>query len=200
MNGLMPAATDRELWRRAASGEADAFGELYDRHANAIYNFCFRRTADWALAEDLTATVFLEAWRKRRRVVFDGEEAVRPWLFGVANNVVRNESRRLRRFGRAVARLGAPRPMAGAADRAADEAQMRDVLAAVRQLPRREQDVLALCVFADLTYDQAAVALGVPVGTVRSRLARARNRLGELSLERGHERANDASSLPRTSA
>ncbi|HEY7707302.1 MAG TPA: sigma-70 family RNA polymerase sigma factor [Gaiellaceae bacterium] len=195
----MPAITDRGLWRRAVDGDHEAFGELYERHADAIYNFCFRRTADWALAEDLTATVFLEAWRKRRRVVFDDDDAVRPWLFGVANNVVRNESRRLRRLGRALAGLGAPRPAPGAADRAEDEARMREVLAAVGRLPRREQDVLAVCVFADLTYEEAAIALGIPIGTVRSRLARARNRLGELSPERGHERANDASSLPRAS-
>jgi len=195
----MPATTDREFWRRAAEGDAEAFGELYERHADAIYNFCFRRTADWALAEDLTATVFLAAWKKRRGVVFDGD-SLRPWLYGVANNVVRNEHRRVRRFNRAVARLGVPRPAPAAADRAADEGQMRDVLAAVRKLPRGEQDVLAVCVFADLTYEEAAIALGIPIGTVRSRLARARNRLGELSPERGHERADDASSLPRTSS
>jgi RNA polymerase sigma factor (sigma-70 family) len=196
----MAAVTDRELWRRAVDGDATAFGELYERHANAIYNFCFRRTANWALAEDLTATVFLEAWRKRQRVAFDADDAVRPWLHGVANNLIRNESRRHRRFARALGRLGAPSPVAAAADRAADEARMREILMAVQKLPRHEQDVLALCVFADLSYAETAVALGIPVGTVRSRLARARNRLGELSPERGHERTNDASSLPRTSS
>ena len=196
----MPAVTDRALWRRAAGGEAEAFGEIYERHANVIYNFCFRRTADWALAEDLTATVFLEAWKKRRRVVFDDEDAVRPWLFGVANNVVRNEARRHRRFARALAGLAAPRPAPDSSERAADAVEMRRILAAVRELPSREQDVLALCVFADLSYADAALALGVPDGTVRSRLARARNRLGELSPERGHEGANDPSSLPRTSS
>ena len=196
----MPALTDRALWRRAAAGEAQAFGEIYERHADAIYNFCFRRTADWALAEDLTATVFLEGWKKRRRVIFDDEDGVRPWLFGVANNVVRNEARRHRRFARAVAGLGVPHPARTADERAADEATMREILVAVRQLPRREQDVLALCVFADLSYSEAALALGVPVGTVRSRLARARNRLRELSPEKGHQGANDASSLPRTSS
>lgn len=121
------AVSDRELWRLAAGGEADAFGRLYDRHANAIYNYCFRRTADWAAAEDLTATVFLEAWRKRRRVVFDSDDAVLPWLYVVAGNVVRNETRRLRRLTRFAA-------------------------------------------------------------------------LGELSPERGHERADDASSLPQLPA
>ena len=196
----MAALTDRALWRRAAVGEAEAFGEIYERHANAIYNFCFRRTADWALAEDLTGTVFLEAWRKRRRVVFDDEDAVRPWLFGVANNVIRNEARRHRRFARALAGLAAPRPAPDSSERAADAVEMRRILAAVRELPSREQDVLALCVFADLSYADAALALGVPDGTVRSRLARARNRLGELSPERGHEGANDPSSLPRTSS
>jgi RNA polymerase sigma-70 factor, ECF subfamily len=196
----MRALTDGELWRRAAAGESEAFGELYDRHANAIYNYCFRRCADWALAEDLTATVFLEAWRKRKRVIFDRDDAVLPWLYGVAGNVVRNETRRHRRLLRFVGALAGVQPDArDAGDRLAEEEQMRSILAAVRDLPRREQDVLALCVFADLTYEQVALALGIPIGTVRSRLARARNRLGELSPERGHERANDASSLPRAS-
>jgi RNA polymerase sigma factor (sigma-70 family) len=198
----MRALTDRELWRRAGAGESEAFGELYDRHANAIYNYCFRRCADWALAEDLTATVFLEAWRKRRRVVFDREDAVLPWLYAVAGNVVRNETRRHRRFVRFVGGLAGAR-VAGrdAADQAAEEAEMQRVLAAVRELPRREQDVLALCVFADLSYERAAIALGIPIGTVRSRLARARSRLGELSEERGHGNADadGPATLPRAS-
>jgi RNA polymerase sigma factor (sigma-70 family) len=197
----MRALTDRELWRRAAAGGADAFGELYDRHASAIYNYCFRRCADWALAEDLTATVFLEAWRKRRQVVFDGEDTVLPWLYAVAGNVIRNENRRHRRLARFLGALAGSEPAGrDIAEQLAEEEQMRSILTAVGKLPRREQDVLGLCVFADLSYEQAAIALGIPIGTVRSRLARARNRLGELSPERGHERTNDASSLPRTSS
>jgi RNA polymerase sigma factor (sigma-70 family) len=197
----MRALTDRELWRHAAAGESEAFGELYDRHANAIYNYCFRRCADWATAEDLTATVFLEAWRKRRKVAFDREDAVLPWLYVVAGNVVRNEARRHRRLARFLGTLAGGEPAArDTVERLAEEDRMRRILAAVSALPRREQDVLALCVFADLTYEQVALALRIPIGTVRSRLARARNRLGELSPERGHERANDASSLPRASA
>jgi len=90
----------------------------------------------------------------------------------VANNVVRNEQRRHRRFVKAVAALGSPAAEPNAGDRMADEAHMREILAALRGLPRREQDVLALCVLADLSYAQAAVALGVPIGTVRSRLPR----------------------------
>lgn len=191
----MPALTDAGLWRRAAAGQSEAFGELYERHADAIYNFCFRRTADWALAEDLTATVFLEAWRKRRRVVFDHDDSVLPWLYGVAHNVVRNETRRRRRFVRAVAALGAPRPGRTVSEQVVEEGEMRTILQAIQRLPRREQDVLALCVFAELSYEQAAVALGIPIGTVRSRLARARGRLGELSEEKGHEQGDGASGL-----
>jgi RNA polymerase sigma-70 factor (ECF subfamily) len=197
----MRALTDRELWRRAAAGESAAFGELYERHANLIYNYCFRRCANWATAEDLTATVFLEAWRKRRKVVFDREDAVLPWLYVVAGNVVRNETRRHRRLARFLGPLaGGERAAPDTVERLAGKDRMWRILAAVAELPRREQDVLALCVFADLTYEQVALALGIPIGTVRSRLARARNRLGELSPEKGHERANDASSLPRASA
>ncbi len=191
----MGGPTDRELWQRAAAGEAEAFGGLYDRHASAIYNYCFRRCADWALAEDLTATVFLEAWRKRERVVLDREYAVLAWLYGVATNVLRNELRRRRRLARALAALGAARSAPDSAERLAEQAEMRSILAAVGKLSGRELDVFALCVFADLSYEQASLALGIPIGTVRSRLARARNRL-ELSRYTGHERANDAPSLP----
>ena len=194
------AVSDRELWRLAAEGEAAAFGQLYERHANAIYNYCFRRCGDWALAEDLTATVFLAAWRKRRRVVFDRDDGVLPWLYAVANNVERNQARRSRRFARFLGQIAERQPPVGDPSvQVADEERMRGVLDAVRRLPRREQDVLALCVFGDLSYARAATALGVPVGTVRSRLARARRRLGELSPEKGHESADTASSVPRAS-
>lgn len=184
------AASDEQLWRRAAEGDADAFGQLYDRHANTIYNYLFRRTGDWAVAEDLTASVFLSAWKKRQRVVFSDSGAVLPWLYGVAANVLRNHDRGLRRFGRAVATLiSEPRPRteADAAERALDEELMRSVLAAVNRLPPPERDVLTLCVFAEVSYEEAALALQIPIGTVRSRLSRARRRLAELSVASGHE-------------
>jgi RNA polymerase sigma factor (sigma-70 family) len=148
------AVSDRELWRRAAGGQGEAFGELYDRHANAIYNYCFRRCGDWALAEDLTATVFLEAWRKRRRVAFDREDAVLPWLYTVANNVQRSHTRRHRRLTRFLGVLVAgQRSARDTSEQLVEQEQMRHVLAAVRLLPPREQDVLALCVFGDLSYE-----------------------------------------------
>jgi RNA polymerase sigma-70 factor (ECF subfamily) len=104
-----------------------------------------------------------------------------PWLLGVANNLLRNHRRSRGRRVAAMARLPLPAPEPDPADdvagRLADEQQMHQVLALVDRLPRREQEVLALCAWSGLSYPEAAAVLGVPVGTVRSRLARARARL-----------------------
>jgi RNA polymerase sigma factor (sigma-70 family) len=186
----MGQATDAELWRRAVAGEPDAFGILFERHARSVYNYLFRRTADWALAEDLTSVVFLEAWRRRADVRLDRETAL-PWLFGVATNVLRNRRRAQRRHRAAIERLPREREPGFADDvnaRLDDERRMRPVLRLVAALSKREQDVIALCAWADLSYEEAALALGVPVGTVRSRLSRARRRLRELAGPSGHER------------
>jgi DNA-directed RNA polymerase specialized sigma24 family protein len=59
------AASDRELWQRAGDGDSTAFGEIFERHAKAVYNHLFRRISDWSQAEDLTSAVFLHAWRRR---------------------------------------------------------------------------------------------------------------------------------------
>ena len=129
----MGAATDAEL---AVAGEPAAFGTLFERHARAVYNYCFRRTADWSLAEDLTSIVFLEAWRRREEVRLDRDSAL-PWLLGVATNVVRNRWRSERRHRAALDRL--PREGLGdfteAADaRLDDERRMRDALRLVARL------------------------------------------------------------------
>jgi RNA polymerase sigma factor (sigma-70 family) len=185
----MAELTDAVLWERAAAGEADAFGTIFERHVRTVYNYCFRRTADWSQAEELTAIVFLEAWRRRGQVVLERDEAL-PWLLGVATNVLRNVRRSQRRHRAALERLPRERvaDFAGDVDeRLDDERQMRAALRALRKLSRDDQDVLALCVWEELTYEQAALALGVPVGTVRSRLSRARARLRELTANPGHE-------------
>jgi RNA polymerase sigma factor (sigma-70 family) len=183
------AAADAELWRRATAGEPAAFGTLFERHSRAVYNFCFRRTADWAVAEDLTSVVFLEAWRRRGDVRLSGDSAL-PWLYGVALNVLRNRWRSERRHRAALARLPIDRAVGFAEDaerRIDDERQMRAALRSLKRLPRREQDVFVLCGWAGLTYEEAALALAIPVGTVRSRLSRARAGLRELNPAGGHE-------------
>src|SRR5207248_1933465 len=161
--------TDAALWQRAAAGEADAFGTIFERHVRSVYNYCFRRTGDWAQAEELTAIVFLEAWRRRTQVELERDNAL-PWLLGVATNVLRNLRRSQRRHRAALERLPRERVTDFAADvdeRLDDEREMRATLRALRNLPRADQEVLALCVWEELTYEQAAFALGIPVGTVR---------------------------------
>lgn len=85
--------TDVQLW---GIGSAEAFGELFVRHARAGQSFCLKRTADPALAEDLTSVVFVVAWQKRARVRITTSTA-RPYLLGVASNVLRHQARSLRR-------------------------------------------------------------------------------------------------------
>ena len=189
-------ATDRELWAAAVDGDAEAFGALFERHSRAVYNFAFRSTANWAAAEDAASDVFLTAWRRRGEVVFTTESgSVLPWLLGVAANQLRNHRRTGRRAATALGRLNAKEVQPDHSDetvgRLADEAQMAQVQAVVEQLPQHERDVLALCAWAGLDYDEAAIALAVPVGTVRSRLSRARTHLRELVATNGHEQRRD---------
>jgi RNA polymerase sigma factor (sigma-70 family) len=186
---VMGEPTDAVLWQRAAAGETDAFGTIFERHARVVYNYCFRRTGDWSKAEELTAIVFLEAWRRRAQIELERNDAL-PWLLGVATNVLRNLRLSERRHRAALGRLPRERvaDFAGDVDERLDhERQVRATLRALRKLSRDDQDVLALCVWEELSYEEAALALGIPVGTVRSRLSRARARLRELSSNPGHE-------------
>ena len=176
---MMACVEDVELWERSQAGDAEAFAALFDRHANTVYRHCFRCVADWALAEDLTSVVFLEAWRRRQNVRISGA-SVRPWLLGVAMNVVRNQQRALRRYRAALERLPPPGPTHDFSDRLVESMdaarRMRALSRELRQLPRREREVLLLS-WADLTSREIATALGIPEGTVRTRMARARRRL-----------------------
>jgi len=150
----MVQATDAELWERAVEGEPEAFGILFERHARPVYNYLFRRTADWSLAEDLTSVVFLEAWRRRRDVRLQHDLAL-PWLLGVATNVLRNRRRSQWRYRAALERMPRERGEDFADDanaRLDDERHMRSALRAMSRRPKREQDVVARCGWADLSY------------------------------------------------
>ena len=85
----MTSKSDTELWRRIAAGETEAFGELFERHAQAVYAFLAHRTGSPAIAEDLVSITFLEAWRRRQTTELTNSSA-RPWLIGIANNCARN--------------------------------------------------------------------------------------------------------------
>ncbi|WUJ74700.1 RNA polymerase sigma factor [Kribbella soli] len=181
------AVSDRELWAQAAEGDSGAFAQLYDRHARAIYNFLHRRTGSWSDAEDLTSAVFLQAWRRRADVVLDRDSAL-PWLLRTADYTVRNEWRSKLRYRRALAAAHllhreVEDPADDVAGRLDDDRRIRAVLASLKRLPRQEHEVIELCVWAGLDQAAAAVALDVPIGTVKSRLSRARKHLRELNLE-----------------
>jgi RNA polymerase sigma factor (sigma-70 family) len=186
-------SSDAELWTRSQAGDRDAFGALFERHAKLIYNYCFRRVGNWTTAEDMLSVVFLEAWRRREKEL--PPDKVLPWLYGIATNVVRNQRRSERRFAAALRRMSAVEPepnFAGRSDeRVDDERQTQGALDLLRRLPPRERDVLVLCAVMELSYEDAALALGVPVGTVRSRLSRARARLRELDPGYGHEQGEN---------
>jgi RNA polymerase sigma-70 factor (ECF subfamily) len=89
---------------RVRARDPEAFGELFDAFARSVYNHAFRLTANWSAAEDVVALTFLEAWRLWAKIAPCGD-SLRPWLFGIATNVVRNTSRADRRHAAAVARL-----------------------------------------------------------------------------------------------
>ncbi|MFE9680800.1 RNA polymerase sigma factor [Streptomyces sp. NPDC006285] len=173
---------DTTLRKRIGTGDHDAFGEIFDAYARSVYNHAYRLTGDWAVAEDIVSLTFLDAWRLRDKVDEEGG-SLRPWLLGIATNITRNTRRAARRHAAAVARLprgGVERDFAEEiAGRLDDAAQLALVQTALSELKRAEREVLALCVWAGLDYATAAEALGVPVGTVRSRLSRARAELAK---------------------
>jgi RNA polymerase sigma factor (sigma-70 family) len=187
----MSTYSDQRLWQLALGGEAPAFGELFERHATSVYNYLFRRCGDWATAQDLTSVVFLELWRKRGDITLQRESAL-PLLLGIAANVMRNRWRAERRHRVALERMPVPAeswvPHEEAVEKAADEQRMRELLGTLGQLPKREQELIVLCVWMGLSYEEAADALGIAVGTVASRLSRGKNRLRTLL---GEHRINE---------
>ncbi|MFF0273563.1 MULTISPECIES: RNA polymerase sigma factor [unclassified Streptomyces] len=185
-----------DLRTRIRAGDPSAYAELFDSYARSVYNHAFRLTGDWSVAEDVMAATFLEAWRLRQKVDPDGG-SLRPWLLGVATNVSRNHCRGNRRYRAAAeAYAAAGRADAAVPDHASEVAGRIDdrrriaaTLRALGTLRRTEREVLVLCLWEGLAYTDVARALRLPVGTVRSRLSRARAKLrtgaeAELARER----------------
>jgi RNA polymerase sigma-70 factor (ECF subfamily) len=164
----------------AEAADRDWFTGLYERHCHTVYNHCFRRTGSWSLAEEMTAATFLLAWRRRAVVPLEDLGEL-PWLLAVANNVLRNVRRTQRRWAALLARLPRAEPVPDPAvyveARVDAERQMAALLPALGRLPARERAVIELCAGAGLTQTEAAATLGIPVGTVKSRLARGLARL-----------------------
>jgi RNA polymerase sigma factor (sigma-70 family) len=167
----------------AASRHAPSrFAIVFDRHFDAIYAFLRRRIGPQA-AEDLAAHTFEQAFRLRGR--YDQAYAdARPWLYGIATNLLRNQARDERRRFAAYARAGVDAATPDDSDRAVSradaDAHAGTLARALTILSDAERDALLLLAWGQLSYGEIARALGVPVGTVRSRLSRARSKVREL--------------------
>jgi RNA polymerase sigma factor (sigma-70 family) len=159
--------------------EPARFAELFDRHYPAILRY-LRRRVGHQLADDLAADTFVLAFRRRHLYRAQHPDAA-AWLYGIAGNLLRQharaEQRRLRAYARVAADPTGPDVEDGVAERVDAAAAGRRAALAVADLPAEQREVLLLVAWTDLDYAGIAHALGVPAGTVRSRLHRARQRL-----------------------
>ncbi|HEY5265249.1 MAG TPA: sigma-70 family RNA polymerase sigma factor [Acidimicrobiales bacterium] len=194
-------STDLELWQRIVKNDGAAFALLFERHTQAVYNHCFRRTASWSFAEDLTSIVWVEVWRRRKDARLYSE-SILPWLLAVANNCLRNFRRSQRRHRQFLAKA---RPASSgdftedADGRLDDERRMAEILSALSALRIEDQEIIALCDWAGLSYAETAAVLGVPIGTVRSRLSRAHGRIRtSLNIPPANAHPTDVVPAPRT--
>jgi RNA polymerase sigma-70 factor (ECF subfamily) len=159
--------------------DPELFAIVFDRHAGAVFRFLIRRVGR-DTADELLSETFRIAFE--RRAGFDSERrSARPWLYGIATNLVakhrRTEARRLRATTRLASRPPGESLAEGVVARVDARAAWPAVMHAIAGLPHGERDALLLFVWEELSYEEIAFALEVPVGTVRSRLNRARRRL-----------------------
>ena len=186
---VMDARTDAEVIARSLTSPA-SFGELFDRHATTMFRYFVRRVGPDD-ADTLLGELFRIAFEKREG--FDTERgAARPWLYGIASNLLarhrQGEARRLDATARLVNTSITAPDLFTEVDTRLDASRLwADVAAAIATLPQGERDTLLLFAWEAMPYDQIAAALDVPVGTVRSRLNRARGRLRELVGENEEE-------------
>lgn len=162
--------------------QPERFGYLYDRHFPSIYRYIAGRLGSDE-ADDLTAETFIDAFR--RRASFDpARGSVRPWLFGIATRLIAQHRRAEARRLRAVARTPAEPDVGGHDDRVAArvsaQARREPLLRALAGLSDGDRDVLLLVALGGLSYEEVAAALSIPLGTVASRLSRARRKVRDV--------------------
>lgn len=187
---LMPrSSTDADVVR-ASIEDPEAFGELFDRHFKTVVRFVERRLGPEPACE-IATEVFLIAFR-RLQSYDPSRSSAMPWLLGIASNQVLAERRRFGRYLTAVERLGRQRAVSDTSDPAelveSDEFAGR-VREALLALGNSERELLLLVAWEGFTYEEAAEAFGLPIGTVRSKISRTRGRLRDLlGLERAEVR------------
>lgn len=172
--------SDAELWLEATSGTEASFGVVFDRYRARVFRRAYAQVHDVSDAEDIVAVVFLEAWRRRDDVRFV-DSSLLPWLLVVTTNVTLNVQRAARRHRRLLAAI----PVAEHAADPGHEVEERidghlltgRLRAALLKLSSAERRVVELCLIEEFPLADAATALDVPLGSVKSRLSRARRKL-----------------------
>lgn len=167
----------------ASLAEPERFGAIFDRHHFVVWTY-LARLGGREVADDLAGEVFVQAFACR--AAYDTDRgAVRPWLYGIATNLWRGRARSAARGAAAMRRMES---LAGSlttdleevADAMDVERSYRQVMAAMERMDDADRSIVVLYAWEELSYAEIAAVLGVPVGTVRSRLSRARGRLREL--------------------
>ncbi|MEU4572458.1 RNA polymerase sigma factor [Nonomuraea sp. ATR24] len=163
----------------ASLTEPEAFANLFDRYSAMLYRYASRRLGPEP-AEDVVGETFLVAFSRRTSYDLSCPDA-RPWLFGILTKLISRHRRTEAARYRALMRVAADRDVESPADRVAAgvsaQAAGPGLASALAALPAKDRDVLLLIAWGDLTYEEAARALGIPIGTVRSRLNRGRRKV-----------------------
>lgn len=179
--GAVAAPSDRELWELIRMGQEAAFTQLFLRHNKAVYNFAFRTVASWSQAEEITQTTFTNLWRRACDGHIDPLErdSALPLLLWMTRNEaltsVRSRQRRLRLVEKITDQPRTPND--NVSQWSAQEAGMARVNEVLSRLPEAQRAVVELIVFGELDLAECGHALGIPLGTVKSRLSRARQKL-----------------------
>jgi RNA polymerase sigma factor (sigma-70 family) len=159
-----------------------AFASLFERHAGSVHRYLLKRVGPQN-AEDLVGETFATAFRSRANYDLSYSDA-RPWLFGIATNLARHfwrsESRRQSRDATRVTASTVDDHSEQATSRAFFSSQEGVIVQALARIDDAHLDVLLLVAGPGFTYEEVSIALGIPVGTVRSRMSRTRHRLREL--------------------
>lgn len=191
--GLEPTS-DRELWQQLRASDEAALSDLFHRHGDAVYNFAFRRTSSWSSAEDVVQATFTALWRRAADGTLEDLllDSARPLIFRIATFECTNVLRSRRRMRALRERLrtavrgddAVPDHSTTAAANVDSERAMRELRAILATLPAGQRDVVELVAWSGCSMAEAGAVLGIPEGTVKSRLARARRRLaGQLDLD-----------------
>lgn len=177
-------ASDADL---IASEDADGFAVVYDRHVDAVFGWARARVGDYAA--DLTAEVFARAWLRRRSFRDEAGGSAAPWLYGIANNVLRDSLRKRQVEDRARRRLGLPAAVEPDPEYERLEQRLslpEEALRAIEQMPTADREALDLRVVHERPYSEVAARLRCTPEAARLRVSRALRRLN-LAIGGGQE-------------